>query len=91
MPERIDAVCPLCKKTAQYIPTDFGRFKEFICKNCNTFIIDEAFVEKLESFRKSIREDLSKKAKNNPHGKILKINFKDNEISSVYLPYGCLG
>jgi len=91
MPERVNTVCPLCKETAQYIPTDFGRFREFICKICNTFIIDEAFVEKIATSHKSIRKDLTKRANNNPHGKILKISFKDNQISYTYLPYGHLG
>ena len=90
MTERVNTICPLCNNTAQYIPKDFGRFKEFICKNCNTFIIHKDFIEKIKVSHRSIREDLSKKAKNNPHGKILRISFNDDQISSSYLPYGQL-
>ena len=91
MAERVSSTCPLCESPAEYIPTDFGRFREFICQNCNTFIAHEHDVEKIKALHKTIKEGLSDKAKKNPHGKILKIKFEGDQPSFVYLKCGQLG
>jgi hypothetical protein len=77
--------CPLCGQKATFNFGNFDQNKYFTCPLCSDYIISIMAEEKLKSLSGSIREDLSKSAKDSLEGHVLMIKLEGGEIISIYI------
>jgi hypothetical protein len=80
-----DQNCPLCEQKATFNFGNFALDKYFNCPTCTQYIISTMAEEKLKSLSSSVRENLSKMAKNSPELHALLIRLKGTEIESIYI------
>jgi len=84
MPNLQNQNCPLCGQKAKFNLNNFEQDKYFDCSYCTQYVLSTMAEEKLNASSVSVREDLSKMAKDSPEGQFLLIRLEAGEIEAIY-------